>query len=116
MSEKTWAISWNTGWAEIELNCVKTITNKTDLCGGEYNEFISTGERISLPHIHAADLLNRQIDGVFSGCNNQSWLLNEDEADGYVRIDAARQANQADQDRQNQIQKAKVIIDKAGVQ
>ncbi len=52
--------------------------------------FIAQGDAIELPHIGWEDMPARPADGEFQGCNNQAWIITEEEAESYKRIEAER--------------------------
>lgn len=54
--------------------------------------FVGLDDSISLDMLTLADMPKRSRDGEFAGCNNQAWIITEEERDGYVRLNGERRA------------------------
>lgn len=52
--------------------------------------FVGMGGHIMLPALKWSDMPSRKADGAFNGCDNQAWIITEDEKAHYIQINADR--------------------------
>ena len=54
--------------------------------------FVGMGDHIMLRTLKWSDMPKRKSDGSFLGCDNQAWIITEDEKACFIQLDADRQA------------------------
>ena len=54
--------------------------------------FVGVGDHIKLSMLKWSDMPNRKSDGSFVGCDNQAWIITEEEKTWFIRLDAERKA------------------------
>lgn len=90
--ENLLTIEWAPAYG-IELCSARHLTEEEKThYNPEYREsiLIGIGTHISLPHIKREDMPNRPSDGEFNGCNNQAWIITQEEWDVYLATEKSR--------------------------
>lgn len=54
--------------------------------------FVGMGDHIMLRTLKWSDMPKRHSDGSFLGCDNQAWIITEDEKAYFIQLDADRHA------------------------
>ena len=54
--------------------------------------FVGMGDHIMLKTLKWSDMPKRHYDGSFLGCDNQAWIITEDEKAYFIQLDADRKA------------------------
>lgn len=77
----------------IELVSARRFTDEEKTRYAEWfaeTGFVGTGDCIELNKLTFQDLPRRPSDGSFCGCNNSAWIVSEDEAEMYKKLNAER--------------------------
>lgn len=74
--------------------------------------FTGVGECEKLPNITWKDLPSRKTDGCFRGCDNHAWIISEEEAASFHKLNADRQ-NELDRKKAQQAEEEKAAADLA---
>lgn len=53
--------------------------------------FVGLGDEVKLSTLGWSDMPKRSSDGSFDGCNNQAWIITEDEKAHFIQLDTERQ-------------------------
>lgn len=52
--------------------------------------FVGLGDKIKLEMLKWSDMPKRSRDGEFLGCNNQAWIITDEEMNDYIRLNEDR--------------------------
>ncbi len=77
---------------------------------------VAVGERIPLAELNSNDMPIRHSDGSFCSTTNQAWIVDEQERDAFIALNAARIAEKAAAEKAAKIAALEAVITKGDAQ